>query len=139
MRRALFILWQCTWGVLQTFVGAIIFLCCINKKHRMYHGAIITYWNIECSLSMGLFVFVTESRDRLERSRIEVHEYGHCVQSLILGPLYMPVIALPSMLWCNVKAFGRMRRRKRMSYYDMPIEKSASDLGERFTGEVAER
>lgn len=105
----------------------------------MYHGAVVTYWNVEASLSLGLFVFVTEGRKEPRRQRILVHEYGHCIQSLILGPLYLPLVALPSMLWCQLKAFERLRVRKNMSYYDMLIEKSASDLGEKTTREVAER
>ncbi len=139
MRKALFIIWQCTWGFMQTTAGAIIFLCLIGRKHYMYHGAVVTYWRVEASLSLGLFVFITEGRREPRRQKILVHEYGHCIQSLILGPLYLPFVALPSMLWCQLKVFERMRDRKNMSYYDMPIEKSASDLGEKVTKEVAER
>lgn len=28
------------------------------------------------------------------------HEYGHQLQSYILGPLYLLIIGLPSGLWC---------------------------------------
>ncbi|MBQ4284331.1 MAG: hypothetical protein IJB96_10450 [Lachnospira sp.] len=139
MKKVLFIIWQCTWGFYQTLIGAIIFLRLIRRKHYMYHGAIVTYWNIEVSVSLGLFIFVTEGRREPRRQMIVVHEYGHCIQSLILGPFYLLFIGLPSMLWCQLKVFERLRKKKNMSYYDMGIEKSASNLGERFTGEVAER
>lgn len=139
MKKFLFIIWQCLWGFFQTLAGAAVCLVLLKKEHKMYHGAVLTYWNLETSLSLGLFIFVTGNRPESERRSIEVHEYGHCIQSLILGPLYLPVIVLPSALWCRVGTFRKMRLKKNMSYYDMPIEKSASNLGERITGDAAAR
>ena len=105
IRTALFILAQCTWGILQTFVGSIVFLLNIRRKHYLYHGAIITEWRLKSSLSMGLFCFVTStpfacgccSAEEIGH-RIVVHEYGHSIQSLILGPFYLFAMAFPSML-----------------------------------------
>ena len=31
--------------------------------------------------------------------RLLVHEYGHTIQSLIFGPLYLIVMGIPSTLW----------------------------------------
>ena len=39
IRTALFMLAQCTWGIIQTLVGLIVFLINVNKKHYLYHGA----------------------------------------------------------------------------------------------------
>ena len=91
IKSALFIFAQCTWGILQTFVGSIVFLLNIRKKHYLYHGAIITKWGLKSSLSMGLFCFVTStpfacgccSAEEVGH-RLVVHEYGHSIQSLIL-------------------------------------------------------
>lgn len=63
--------------------------------------------------------------------RLLVHEYGHTVQSLILGPLYLPVIGLPSVIWLNTPTFAARRRRERLSYYSFFTERSANWLGER--------
>lgn len=139
IKQLLFIILQCTWGFFQTLIGALFFVRLVARKHYVYHGAIVTYWNMESSVSLGMFIYVSEGWKELERRKVVAHEYGHCVQSLVLGPLYFIVILLPSMLWCQLKVFERFRKRRNISYYDLGIEKSASDLGERFTGEVAAR
>ena len=33
---------QFTWGILQNLAGCFWFLCCLRKKHSIYHGAILT-------------------------------------------------------------------------------------------------
>lgn len=50
---------QCTWGIIQTLLGFIIFLLHCKNKHFCYHGAIVTQWQSKSSMSLGLFVFVT--------------------------------------------------------------------------------
>lgn len=52
------------------------------------------------------------------------HEYGHTRQSLYLGPLYLFVIGIPSLLWA-----GLYRIRKTGSYYAFYTEKWADKLG----------
>lgn len=76
---------------------------------------------------MGPFVFVPVQCPR----RLMVHEYGHTVQSLILGPLYLPLVGLPSVVWSRVPALSRWRRAHRISYYALPTERWANWLGER--------
>ena len=62
-----------------------------------------------------------------------VHEYGHTIQSLILGPLYLIVMGIPSALWA---AFGsKKRREKQIPYGAFFTEKWANQLGEWVTGE----
>ena len=116
IRTALFMLAQCTWGIIQTLVGLIVFLINVNKKHYLYHGAVVTEWNLRSSLSMGLFLFVTKYPCALRHcskeevgSRLVVHEYGHAIQSLILGPFYMFAMAIPSLLWAGLPAFEKLR------------------------------
>ena len=58
-------------------------------------------WMIESkgrAISLGLFVFWCRTSNRWhdldERNRD--HEYGHSIQSRWLGPLYLPVVGVPS-------------------------------------------
>ena len=61
--------------------------------------------------------------------RILRHEYGHSVQSMIFGPLYLLMVGLPSILWCRVPSIGRSWRSGRRSYYSFITERSADRLG----------
>ena len=46
-----YILAQCTWGFLQSTAGFVTFLLNIRKKHYLFHGAVVTEWNLRSSLS----------------------------------------------------------------------------------------
>ncbi|MBR3082908.1 MAG: hypothetical protein IKH06_08675 [Clostridiales bacterium] len=146
IRTALFMLAQCTWGIIQTLVGLIVFLINVNKKHYLYHGAVVTEWNLRSSLSMGLFLFVTKYPCALRHcskeevgSRLVVHEYGHAIQSLILGPFYMFAMAIPSLLWAGLPAFEKLRFRKNINYHWLYTERWANHLGEKVTKENSMR
>lgn len=144
MKDALYKVWQCTWGLVQTMLGFIVFLKHYNSKHFVYHGAIITVWELKSSVSLGMFVFVTKQPffakkyegkiDAKELSnRLLVHEYGHTIQSLILGPLYLVFIGIPSSMW---GFFGEKSRRKnKIPYAAFFTESWANRLGEWVTGE----
>lgn len=138
MRRLLYLLLQCSWGLLQTLAGAAVFLVYRKRPRFRFHGAVVTVWPLCSSLSLGAFIFVTDKppRDRSGQipdreisRRMLVHEYGHTVQSLILGPLYLPVVGLPSLLWAQLPACQR-RWRGNLSYFSFLPEKTANSLGE---------
>ncbi len=140
----IYIILQCTWGILQTLYGFINFLINIKCRHFWYHGALVTVWNDKSSVSLGLFVFITAepffydklkeeyTKDELSE-RLLVHEYGHTIQSLILGPLYLIVMGIPSTLWGFLPSLNKMRREKGISYFSFFTEKWANTLGEAVT------
>ena len=59
------------------------------------------------------------------------HEYGHTLQSLILGPFYLIFVGAPSILWNRLPHFRRKRKRTGKSYYSAPFESSANRLAAR--------
>ncbi len=128
MKRFLYTLLQCTWGLPQTLVGLVLFL--VNKKKgcpcRIYHGGVCTTWNRGGGVSLGLFFFCEEG-ERLVR-----HEYGHTIQSLLLGPFYLLLVGLPSLVWCNLPYFRRYRKRTGTPYSALYCEGWADRLGERY-------
>lgn len=143
MKRMLCLLLQCTWGLLQTAAGAVVFLRFRHCPRYCFRGAVVTVYPLYSSLSLGPFIFLTDKppRDRSGRipgpdisRRLLVHEYGHTVQSLILGPLYLPVVGLPSALWAHLPACQR-RWRGNVSYFSFVTERTANFLGEKATGE----
>lgn len=134
---------QCTWGFLQSFLGFLVFLTHLKDEHFSFHGAIVTKWKNPSSVSLGMFVFVTERPYFAEKlpqypeselnSRLLVHEYGHTVQSLILGPLYLIIMGIPSTLWGFLPCCARKRSEKGISYFSFFTERWANRLGERVT------
>ena len=121
--------------MIQSTAGFVTFLLNIREKHSFYHGAVVTEWKLKSSVSLGMFIFVTKFPGEDFKRMITVHEYGHTIQSLILGPLYLLVIGAPSALWAGIPAFSRMRRRRQMSYYRFYPERWANHLGEKVTKE----
>ena len=132
MKRILWILLQCTWCLPQNLAGLCMALICRKHAHARFQSAYVTAWRFRGCTSMGCFIFMNEKA-------MQVHEYGHTMQSAVLGWLYLPVIALPSMLWFHLPVFRRYRRKKRMSYYRFYTEKWANHWGEKFCGERSMR
>lgn len=134
MNRLLYIVWQYTWGLLQNLAGGTIyaFYRLRGCPHFAYQGALAVIWPVRSgSMSLGRFLFLHESYRPGDRALL-AHEYGHTIQSLILGPLYLFVIGLPSLLWAGLPVFQRRRHDRHVSYYSFYPEKWANALGARF-------
>lgn len=128
MKRLLYYLIQLTWGIIQTTLGFIIFLIFIRNRHVIFNGAIATEWHRYDGLSLGLFIFVPENIEINKKYYIYKHEYGHTIQSLILGPLYLLIIGLPSLIWSKLY-HNNMTRNNKNNYYDFFTERSANYFG----------
>lgn len=144
-RAIIYIVLQCTWGVVQTLFGFIVFLFNVRNRHYFYHGAIVTERKVQSSVSLGLFVFVTDNPIKDKRTenkipdeelakRLLVHEYGHTIQSLIFGPLYLIIMGIPSTLWGFLPSCQK-KRDNGVSYFSFFTEKFANYLGEKVTKE----
>lgn len=119
-----------TWGLIQSLVGFVGFLIFIKKPHYRYKGSIVTIatgnWG---GISLGMFIFIDAdiSKRHAAHSNFVNHEYGHCLQSLLLGPLYLLVIGLPSLIWAA--CFDAWRAKHKKSYYWLYTESWADRLG----------
>ena len=111
------------WGLPQNIIGGIMHLIFRWKNpHKKYKNAYVC----KCPLgnvSLGMFIFVSN----LDWEETVKHEYGHTIQSMILGPLYLLVIGLPSVIWAG--CFGKYRRKHNISYYSLYTEAWADKLG----------
>ncbi len=148
LRLILYRLCQCTWGVIQTAAGAVVFLAHIKNRHYNYHGSVVTEWKKSTSASIGMFIFITEparvsGRGRAAKrkafERLLVHEYGHTIQSLMLGPLYLLTMALPSAAWCFLPVCVNHRKKNKVSYFSFYTERFADYLGGRVVKRAAEK
>lgn len=149
-KKALFNLVQLAWGFPQTIAGSLIYAFAPGEKGMRYRCAYVAKWPSQRGLSLGPFIFIPDllagatqpATRRYMEARQEmllVHEYGHCIQSLIFGPLYLPLFAFPSMIWAGIPALERMRKARAYSYYRFYTEKFANFLGERVTGKESLR
>ena len=140
--KGLYTVIQWTWGICQTAAGAVLFLVHRKDRHYSYRGATVTLWKNDGCVSLGKFLFVTDPTcrkgtddpddpfDDLPFVRLLVHEYGHSIQSLILGPFYFLVIGLPSIVWHRAPHFEKYRMTRGISYYSPYFERTADKLGE---------
>lgn len=133
----LFYFLQLTWGIIQNIVGFLIYIALMikdpNRPRLRFNGAFVILWDSNYSASIGMFIFV----GRVEFNyfaRVVSHEYGHCIQSCILGPFYFLVIGLPSYIWAHNKRFIRNRYKGNYLYSDFYCEKWANRLGKKYTG-----
>jgi len=97
MKTALHILMfviNCTWGFIQSFIGFIVFLIYVKKPHFWHKGSIVTTSSVPRfigGMSLGVFIFLTQEAEAVKADKHQIleHEYGHFLQSLLLGPLYI--------------------------------------------------
>lgn len=120
-----FWLWQFTWGFAQNLVGLCIYIFCrVKYPTGNYKCARALQWKGSYgSLSLGCFLFVTN----INNEELLAHEYGHSLQSMILGPLWVFVIGFPSLIWAA--CFGGWRKKNNRSYDEFYTESWANKLG----------
>jgi len=137
MKRFFYVLWQWLWGLPQNLVGLVIYLRYVRCPHFHYQGATVTVWPVRSgSMSMGQFLFLHPTWTPDQQSLL-AHEYGHTIQSLLLGPLYLLIIGLPSVVWAGLPAFRKLRAQKKVPYSALYTEKWADHNGARYAKKKA--
>lgn len=119
---------QWTWGLPQTLIGAALYAVHRKDDHFDYRGAKATAWDKDAGISLGKFIFVPRNTGKSAEHFLLEHEYGHTIQSLILGPFYLLAVGAPSILWNRLPYFKSKRKRTGKSYYSAPFEKTANIL-----------
>ena len=134
INRLVYTVLQWTWGIIQNILGLILFGIVKRRnpgrRKERYHGAIVSDWKARHSMGLGMFIFFGH-RGTPDADKVLVHEWGHTVQSMILGPLFLLVIGLPSVIWADLPCFRRLRARTGMPYTWLYCEKWANILGEK--------
>ena len=134
MKQVLYLLCQWIWGLPQNLVGAVFFLYYRARGCPCfrYQGALVTVWTqTSGSMSMGRFLFMHPSWTPKDHELL-AHEYGHTIQSLFFGPLYLLTVGLPSIVWAGSPAMRVLRRERKISYDSVYPEKQATSLGRRY-------
>ena len=99
MKKRILFLSAITWELPQTILAVLllVFSRSVKSGKTQRSGVIYRGWTLStASFSLGHFIFIgyeSGSSDYALR-----HEYGHSIQSLYLGPLYLLVVALPTLV-----------------------------------------
>lgn len=138
MKKFLFYLIEFTWALPQNLVGGIAYLILSRKhEHERFHNSVITYVEKKGfgGVSIGIFIFINPDKKQDLLHDVRIHEYGHTIQSLFLGPVWPFIIALPSVIWCGVPALIKYRKEHDVSYYWLYCEGWANLWGARWSKE----
>lgn len=117
------------WQLPQNLLGLILKMFYHSTlKHNWWQwdGVDITISkNFRGGISLGNYIIVSESNNTYG---VILHEYGHHLQSKMLGPLYLIIVGLPSILhnmFCDCSKHNH-------NYYDVYPEKWANNLGAKY-------
>lgn len=121
------LLW--TWCLPQTLLGLIVKVVTKGYKLRNYKNANIYVSNIASGSAVSLGKYILCSAYSTRNAKTIQHEYGHFLQSLMLGWLYLPIVGLPSFIWANSSLLAKYRVKHKISYYSKYPENWADKLG----------
>lgn len=130
LSKALRVTIAVTWELPQTIVACFLLLfikICGKSLALTWNGR---NWQVSYDFELidgvALGPFAMLGNHYANWRNVIKHENGHTEQSLLLGPLYLPVVALPSVTM-NLLTRAKILRRDR--YYLRWPENWANDLG----------
>lgn len=92
IKNLLMWLWQFPQNMLALCIEGI--LCGAAYREGIVGGNTMIYNDVLPIMSLGNYIFV----DTMSSQKSIQHEFGHSKQSDILGPLYLIVVGIPSLL-----------------------------------------
>ena len=111
------------WQLPQNLLGLLLRVI-YKGTDSEYEGAVVRRsLKMQGGISLGRYIIVGDYAS----DRTVMHEYGHCLQSLYLGPLYLLVVGLPSIIWAGL--YGRVFKQTENGYYRFITERWADKLG----------
>ena len=121
IKKILLYLWQLP----QEIIGYFLVLILKGKHSKYGIIGIYTVPNLfHSGISLGDYIIFDS---RIELSEIDVlHEYGHQLQSRFLGPLYLLIVGIPSLIG-NI--YSRIKKKSDAWYYSRFPENWADKLG----------
>ncbi len=90
------------WEFPQNLLGLVVFAI-MNYKRSFLHVEkktnLIFLETKNTGVSLGWFIFWTPAGNRFSHlvNDCRMHEYGHTRQSVMLGPLYLLIVGIPSL------------------------------------------
>ncbi|MGM9756930.1 MAG: hypothetical protein ACI3ZM_02130 [Candidatus Cryptobacteroides sp.] len=128
--KALLLIWELP----QNIIGAIyfVYLVIFSDTQICDDGDSIEIYSEKMSGGISLGIFRAYSAKYYANGSryfklMRMHEKGHRTQSKILGPLYLIVIGVPSLIWATLHSY--CRKISEMDYFAFYTERWADKLG----------
>lgn len=119
MKNILMYIWQLP----QHIVGLILLLFIKGEVKHKFDGINYYFYDpFPGGISLGNYIITGNNWSETIK-----HEYGHTIQSRMLGPLYLFVIGIPSLIWASY--FKNTTKYTSKQYYKFYSEKWANKLG----------
>lgn len=109
------------WEFPQCFLGWILTKFYYVEYKETYKGEKVFSGEFPGGISLGIYILLDDYFYRHRNALHVEHEYGHSIQSKILGWLYLPIVGILSGLW----AILHRKFFKRVSYYRFITERGA--------------
>lgn len=121
-------LWQIllyVWQLPQNLIG-LLFLLFIQgeTKHKLGNIRFFYAKTFPGGITLGEYIIVGTKQQLIVK-----HEFGHVLQSRYLGPLYLLVIGLFSVIHAGINKFIKCCEKHKEGYYHFYTEKWANKLG----------
>jgi hypothetical protein len=123
------------WEIPQNLLGLIV-LSVMKYKQRIINTKQDTHRKFietpHTGVSLGWFIFWTPSGNRFPHlaNDCRMHEFGHARQSVMLGPLYLLIVGIPSLCRVAYSYWYRKKYNKNWeNYFDGFPENWADRLG----------
>lgn len=117
VHKLLSFIWQLPQNILGWFIVKVVNMSNWYKEESCYRVKYLS----DCGISLGNYIIIDD--DIFLSYRTYHHELGHQKQSKMLGPLYLLIIGIPSLIGNIIHRFIKFE------YYKQPWEWWADRLG----------
>lgn len=129
IKRALLLIWELPQNIIGAFL--FIFFAVFSDSVILDDDDSMEMYSpmMRGAISLGIFrVYAYKYLGNGARyvELVRRHEKGHRKQSMMLGPLYLIVIGLPSLIWAALHSY--VKRLGAVDYYSFYTEKWADRL-----------
>lgn len=119
------------WQLLQNIIGLILIAWYKPQRvHKLDNGVKVYYTHkMKGGISLGNYCIINTGHYRkdinesLKRDTVRHEAIGHTKQSRILGPLYLFLVGIPSLIWAGL--YGSVIKSTKNGYYKFYTEKWA--------------
>lgn len=135
-KKILFLTWQLPTNLIALILSFFI-LCLEESSFALFRESILIKMKSSSShlsgssFCLGAIIITPENSSK----EILLHEYGHSLQSQLLGPFYFLLVGLPSFLRASIHSYFYrsnkiiLKNKSKYSYFHCFVEAWADDLG----------